>query len=247
MNARLAARTTKLMVVAVLLCATAAQAQLTLLHEFSGGGSDGSAPYYTTPTVTGSTLYGMTRQGGDSNRGTVFKMNTSGAGYTNLHEFAGGASDGREPYGSLTLSGSTLYGMTANGGDSDRGTVFQINTDGTGFSLLHEFASGDSNERWPYGSLMLDGSTLYGMTANGGDSDRGTVFQINTNGTGFSLLHEFAGGARVGGGAGLLPQAAVLEDVPDHVALAALDEHDVRASRRRTWGTPAARQHRGDW
>jgi uncharacterized repeat protein (TIGR03803 family) len=47
-------------------------------------------------------------------------------GITLLHEFAGGADDGRYPHGSLTLSGSTLYGMTSVGGDSDYGTVFAL-------------------------------------------------------------------------------------------------------------------------
>jgi uncharacterized repeat protein (TIGR03803 family) len=54
----------------------------------------------------------------------VFNINTNGTGFSLLHEFAGGGSDGRDPYGDLTLSGSTLYGMTYYGGDSDSGTVF---------------------------------------------------------------------------------------------------------------------------
>ena len=33
-----------------------------------------------------------------------------------LHNFTGGANDGQYPYGSLTLSGSKLYGMTSDGG-----------------------------------------------------------------------------------------------------------------------------------
>ena len=35
--------------------------------------------------------------------------------YNNLHEFAGGTGDGENPRGSLTLSGSTFYGMTETG------------------------------------------------------------------------------------------------------------------------------------
>ncbi|NCO40959.1 MAG: hypothetical protein COZ06_27590 [Armatimonadetes bacterium CG_4_10_14_3_um_filter_66_18] len=41
---------------------------------------------------------------------------TAGADVTLLHEFAGGASDGSGPRGDLTLSDSTLYGMTGQGG-----------------------------------------------------------------------------------------------------------------------------------
>ena len=39
-------------------------------------------------------------------------MQTDGSGFAVLHGFAGGADDGKKPYGSLILSGSTLYGMT---------------------------------------------------------------------------------------------------------------------------------------
>ncbi|TAN36903.1 MAG: hypothetical protein EPN23_07230 [Verrucomicrobia bacterium] len=38
------------------------------------------------------------------------------ARYVVLHSFANGSGDGASPVGSLTLSGSTLYGMPASGG-----------------------------------------------------------------------------------------------------------------------------------
>ena len=42
--------------------------------------------------------------------------------FTTLLSFSG--SNGSNPYGGLTVSGSTLYGMTSQGGSSDDGTVF---------------------------------------------------------------------------------------------------------------------------
>jgi len=169
----------------------------TLLHTFLGGANDGSSPNGSL-TLSGSTLYGMTNQGGGSNKGTIFSINTDGTSFTFLHSFTGGASDGAGPNGSLTLSGSTLYGMTYNGGSSDFGTIFSINTSGTGFTLLHTFTGGSSDGSNPLGSLMLSGSTLYGMTPSGGSSGSGTIFSINTSGTGFTLLHTFLGGANDG-------------------------------------------------
>jgi len=176
----------------------------TLLHSFTGVGSDGRYPFGSL-TLSGSTLYGMTANGGTSGRGTVFKMNTDGTGFTTLRSFAGGGGDGGSPNGSLTLDGSTLYGMTTGGGSSGRGTVFKMNTDGTGFTLLHTFAGGVSDGRNPFGSLTLSGSTLYGMTQQGGVSDIGTAFKVNTDGTGFTLLHSFAGG----GSDGRLPNGSL--------------------------------------
>lgn len=173
----------------------AAATGYTVLHNFTGGTSDGDDPRGAL-TMSGSTLYGMTRIGGSSNLGTVFKMNSDGTGFELLHSFTGGAADGSLPYGDLTLSGATLYGMSYQGGEG-YGTVFKISTDNTGFSLLHSFsqstAPGGIGGVGPYGSLTLSGSTLYGMTELGGDGRKGTVFKINTDGSGFYVLHEFDG------------------------------------------------------
>ncbi len=173
---------------------TSLQAQINLLHSFAGGATDGAYPAGSL-ILKGSTLYGMTSNGGTSNFGMIFKINTNGTGFALLHSFAGGATDGDYPEGSLILKGSTLYGMTVGGGPYDYGTIFKINTNGTGFVLLHSFAGGATDGEYPKGSLILKGSVLYGMTNGGGSSDVGTLFKINRNGSEFVLLHSFAGAA----------------------------------------------------
>jgi len=94
----------------------------TVLKHFTG--SDGGNPWAGL-TLSGSTLYGTTYSGGSSGWGTVFKINTDGAGFKVLKNFA--LSDGGNPWAGLTLSGSTLYGTASRGGDFDYGTVFKIN------------------------------------------------------------------------------------------------------------------------
>jgi uncharacterized repeat protein (TIGR03803 family) len=164
-----------------------------LLHSF-GSGSDGAYPCGSL-TLIGSTLYGTTFWGGNNgNSGTIFQIGTDGSGYSTLHLFGGGG-DGANPHGNLTQNGSTLYGMTEYGGSisgANEGTIFQIGTDGSGYNVLHSFAGGGEGSV-PIGSLTLSGSTLYGMTDYGGSKGDGTVFSINTNGTGFSVLHSFTG------------------------------------------------------
>jgi uncharacterized repeat protein (TIGR03803 family) len=171
---------------------------LSLLHEFTEDSDDGGEPYGSL-IKSGNVLYGMTAYGGDDGAGTIFKINADGTGFTLLHEFADSSSDGSYPEGSLILSGSTLYGMTAEGGVDGSGTIFSIATNGSGFTLLHEFVGGGSDGQYPYGDLTISGSTLYGMTYGGGDDDAGTIFSIATNGSGFTLLHEFADSASDGG------------------------------------------------
>ena len=165
-----------------------------LLREFAGGADDGKWPFYGSLVVSGSTLYGMTCYGGNPDVGTVFSMDVDGSDFLLLHDFAGGATDGQNPWGSLTVSDSKLYGMTNGGGDADFGTVFSMNMDGSDFVLLREFAGAGDDGRYPFGSLIVSDSKLYGMTNWGGDDERGTVFSMNMDGSGFTLLHEFAGG-----------------------------------------------------
>jgi uncharacterized repeat protein (TIGR03803 family) len=98
--------------------------------------------------------------------------------------------DGSNPNSPLLLAGSTLYGTTSSGGSNNFGTVFQINTDGSGYSVLHHFSNTPGDGYVPLSGLILSGSTLYGTTS-GADHSHGTVFQINTNGTGFAILYGF--------------------------------------------------------
>ncbi|MGA3283721.1 MAG: choice-of-anchor tandem repeat GloVer-containing protein [Verrucomicrobiota bacterium] len=181
-------------------CLTANAQDYRILHNFAGGANDGAAPYGDL-IQSGSTLYGMTWQGGSNNLGTVFRMNTDGSGFQLLHSFVSASSDGQKPIGSLILSGSTLYGMAASEDTSYGGTVFKLNTNGSGFQVLRSFSTSDGV--WPYGSLIQSGSILYGLNTFGGNASgwdgNGTVFCINTNGTGFQLLHTFAGSPGDGG------------------------------------------------
>lgn len=122
------------------------------------------------------------------------------AQYCKLHDFAGTVEDGREPYGSLIEVSGVLYGMTEHGGDHDQGTIFKINPDSSGFSLLRSFTGEFGDGANPHGSLIELGGWLYGMTAYGGAKHKGTIFRVKLDGSGYSLLHSFLG-APVGDGA----------------------------------------------
>ena len=50
-----------------------------------------------------------------------------------------GGNDGGGPDAGLVLSGNTLYGTAARRRQSGNGTVFAINTDGSGFTNLYNF------------------------------------------------------------------------------------------------------------
>jgi len=85
--------------------------------------------------------------------------------------------DGAYPQAGLILSGNTLYGTAYSGGSWALGTVFAVNTDGTGFTNLHSFTGGSDGAN-PIGGLILSSNTLYGATRNGGSSGNGTAFSL---------------------------------------------------------------------
>jgi uncharacterized repeat protein (TIGR03803 family) len=91
-------------------------------------GSSISADLNSAPVIDGAgNLYGTTRTGGASNKGSIFKIDNVG-NYSLLHSFSGG-SDGANPYGQLTSDGSgNLYGVTTKGGTNDKGTIFRFPT-----------------------------------------------------------------------------------------------------------------------
>ena len=156
----------------------------------TGGGSDPRGALATD----GAILYGMTRKGGARGLGVIFSINPGGGGHTVLHDFRGGDRDGASTdHGSVTIAGSTMYGMTTMGGAKRVGVVFSMGLDGNGFTILHSFGSGVHDGRNPYGSLLINGPDLYGTTAKGGSFGGGTVFHVAIDGTGYAVLHSFSG------------------------------------------------------
>ena len=153
-------------------------------------------------TYSGGKIWGMTTAGGNFNHGTIFNMDTDGTGYTTVHNFDN--TNGSSPYGALYESNGKLWGTTYQGGASNFGTLFSINTNGTGFTKVVDFVI--NNGRRPLGSLYEYGGKLYGTTESGGASDfYGTIFSLNTDGTGFTVLHSF------GATGGRYPKATLVE------------------------------------
>ena len=164
-----------------------------LLHRFTRGTEDGAQPYGSVLLDSG-ILYGTTSFGGVSGRGIVFRMRTDGGDFTILHSFTGGP-DGGNPKAAVVLDPSgNLYGTATQGGGTSRyGTVFKLRTNGSGFAVLHSFASGASDGFMPDTPLVRDSSgNLYGTTQSGSAGGGGTVYKVKPDGSGFQILHGFA-------------------------------------------------------
>lgn len=155
----------------------------TVLHDFAGYPTDGTAPSAGLTNV-GGTFYGTTQfggaYGGPTGDGTIFKLvcdNRVPCKETVLHNFSG--TDGVIPVAGLTDVDGTLYGTTVDGGAYGGGTVFKITTSGV-FNRIHSFAG--SPDGWGGGGLTNVRGTLYGVTQQGGAYGCGTIFKITTSG-----------------------------------------------------------------
>jgi uncharacterized repeat protein (TIGR03803 family) len=164
----------------------------TKLLDFNG--TNGSYPFGSL-TSDGTFLYGMTTSGGTNNQGVIFKILPSGTGYAKLLDFTG-LTNGSNPLGSLFYEGTFLYGMTSMGGANALGTIFRIKPDGTGYAKIFDFTGAASGAKPDGdGSLISDGTFLYGVANSGGSSNFGTIFKILPDGSGFTKLLDFTGAA----------------------------------------------------
>jgi uncharacterized repeat protein (TIGR03803 family) len=80
--------------------------------------------------------------------------------------------------------------MTAFGAASDAGSIFKIQISNNAFTKMYDF---DMTNRggWPLGSLIFDGTYLYGMTTYGAASDAGSIFKIQTSNNAFTKMFDF--------------------------------------------------------
>jgi uncharacterized repeat protein (TIGR03803 family) len=172
-----------------------------VLLELDGGALP--ALPHSPPMLAGDgvTLYGMTAGGGAHLAGTLYTMQTSGAGLTILHSFKD--EDGDEPHGIVVFdsTGTKLLGMTRKGGtpadstDTAAGVIFSYDLGSATYDVLHTFvadsaSNGATND---HGFLTLVDGVAYGTTEDGGKHQKGTLFSIHEDGSHFQLVHSFKG------------------------------------------------------
>jgi uncharacterized repeat protein (TIGR03803 family) len=191
-----------LIILALTLLVTAASAQtLSVFYTFNF--KDGSGPNGGLILDSAGNFYGTTQFGGSSNRGVIFKLNSTGQ-ETVLYNFTG-ATDGGIPIGRLIRDhAGNLYGITSLGGDASCscGTVFELTTGGV-LQVLHAFLGGtDGAQNQGQAELGLVGikGNLYGSASFGGVSGCdgslgcGLLFKVTLAGV-ETVLYRFTGQA----------------------------------------------------
>jgi uncharacterized repeat protein (TIGR03803 family) len=145
-------------------------------------------------------IYGTTNAGGANGSGIIYSMSTSGANFTDMHDFAGDPNGG--PQGMMIFGqDGAIYGTQFGGGQYNQGVIWRMTTGGS-YQVLYNFLGniqpGNSTDgATPEGPVALgpDG-TIYGTTSSGGDpSGDGTAWSIKlVNGTWvYKQIYEFNG------------------------------------------------------
>ncbi len=166
----------------------------TVLYSFAGGAGDGAVPDAGLIEASNGEFYGTTNVGGNA-YGTVFSI-TSGGSESMLYAFAGPNGDGANPHASLIQgSDGNFYGTTYGGGGATHsGTIFKVTPEGAE-TVLYTFGAGGvaANGSNPPAGLIEDADgNLYGVTAQGGADNFGTVFKLTSEGA-QTVLHSFTG------------------------------------------------------
>jgi uncharacterized repeat protein (TIGR03803 family) len=189
--------------------------EFSILYSFTEG-ADGGLPYAGLVQASDGNLYGTTYFGGAYNSGTLFRVNlqSSPVTVTTLHSF-GAPGDGVNVEGALIqASDGNLYGMTSNGGNvstcSNCGTVYEyeLTSNPQQERVVYSFRGGPGDGSVPYFGHLIQGNdgNLYGLTAEGGTNNAGTLFEITLDGV-ETVLWSFGGSSSDGA----YPQGSLIQ------------------------------------
>ena len=167
----------------------------TVLYQFAGG-NDGAVPSFYSPLVyADGALYGITKEGGANDAGTLFKVTLGGAESV-LYSFKD-LSPQASPQGLLFANGA-FYGASLGRGRpytyDDYGSIFKVTLSGKE-TTLYTFKGSPHDGAFPSGQLVAIGDALYGTTSAGGiatcgPAGCGTLFSITMKGK-ETVLHRF--------------------------------------------------------
>ena len=158
---------------------------LTTLHSFTGIGTDGSNPNAGVIYQSG-ILYGTTDTGGSSNSGLLFSYNLPSNTLTTLHSFSGQPTDGAYPR-AIIYQNEILYGVTRSGGSNNFGTLFSYVLASNTLSSFYSFTGQPTDGSIP-DSVIYQSGILYGTTAGGGSTNKGTLFSYTITPTPISNI-----------------------------------------------------------
>ncbi|GAB3649635.1 hypothetical protein GCM10028791_15500 [Echinicola sediminis] len=135
-------------------------------------------------------MFGITYSGGMNSGGTVFGMQSDGANYKILKDFAS-FTPGFPEGGLIKGSDGRLYGAFSASGSKGRGALVRFEEDGSGMKELYAF---DIATGWDLNGGLIQGSdgAIYGTTRKGGTYNLGTIYKVSIDGTSHKVLRDLS-------------------------------------------------------
>jgi uncharacterized repeat protein (TIGR03803 family) len=147
-------------------------------------------------------FYGMTNFGGKNNAGTIFRFDPVNLTDTVLYSFETNLNtpySGWPSQGFILASDGMFYGML-NGGDHNRGYIFQFDPLNAHFKPLFSFSDGPDRRGLENGLVEGNDGKIYGVVASGGTNNYGVIFSINLASFEYKVLYnmDYKSGATKG-------------------------------------------------
>ena len=160
-----------------------------VLHNFQSPA--GFYPMGNLLQASDGNLYGSCHEGGMYASCTIFKYNPVTSNYTDVYDFD--ITNGDFPKSGLIEGpAGKLYGVASSGGVTGNGVIYSYDMNTNTYTPEYSFGSGN-NGSLPYGSPILVGSMLYGMTSSNIINGSGILYSYDISSKTFSELFIFGG------------------------------------------------------
>ena len=168
-------------------------AQLTTLYHFPDG-SVGNGNYGNPQgrlSFSGNKFFSAQPYGQmGSGYGSIYEFDVTTNTYGTEHEFVC-ATESCQPMNGVVLHGSKLYGVLAQGGPYNTGSVYSYDTLTQVFTTLYNFTGGNDGGQ-TVGQVLIHNNKIYSSCQTGGVNGAGTIWSMNLDGSGFEVLHSFS-------------------------------------------------------
>ena len=121
----------------------------------------------------------------------------------------GSYTNGTEPRNGVILDSSgNIFGTAYYGGDSNRGTVYEVVKGTNTIKALTSFGGG-SPGAYPSGNIVMDGGgNIYGTTEGGGKANSGTIYKLASGASTATTLVSFDRGKYGASAGGLVSDSS---------------------------------------
>ncbi|GEQ85520.1 hypothetical protein ULMS_10280 [Patiriisocius marinistellae] len=149
----------------------------------------GASPSSSLTLTTNGKLYGVTRNGGNFGKGTLYEIDPATSIYTKVYDFTG---DIVNLPSTKLVEGqpNILYGLARTEDSTNYGILFSFNTLTGILALEHNFVN-IAEGIYPSNNLEVDeNGILYGKSNSGGANSRGVIFKYDTNTDTYAVIHH---------------------------------------------------------